>query len=191
MSTNWLLRDKTWLWQIIGDGCLVLLRVPCVQIWVSTLAGSLILDIDVPSTVAGVEVQLAPVAVQVSVRATNLLHPVLTGLDTPTSRPLGAGVNHTHLGWGTGEILTQIWRGSYSLHQTPYVKEHSKYLSLHRSEGEVTHSIKLLTWKNIRNTYKLTRIHNLTPIQKTRFKTVSDWCTSPNMREKSYLLTPL
>lgn len=72
------------------------------------LAGSLILDIDVPSTVAGVEVQLAPVAVQVSVRATNLLHPVLTGLDTPTGRPLGAGVNHTHLGWGTGEILTQI-----------------------------------------------------------------------------------
>lgn len=63
--------------------------------------------------------------------------------------------------------------------------------SLHRSEGEVTHSIKLLTWQNIRNTYKLTRIHNLTPIQKTRFKTVSDWCTSSNMREKSYLLTPL
>lgn len=145
MSTNWLQRDKTWLWQIIGHGCLVLLRVPSVQISVSTLTGSLILNLDVLSTKAGLQVQFASVAVLSSVRATHLLHPILTGLDTPTGWPLGARVNHTDLGRGTGEILTQIWRGSHSLHQTPFVNIHLKYL-INR------------LW------------HHLTPIQKTDSK---------------------
>lgn len=156
MSTNWLLRDKTWLWQIIGDGCLVLLRVypvsrygsvpwqgpsfwtlmfrPLWQAWRSSLHRLLYRFPSVPQTCS-----------------------ILSSQDW----------THPQVGrWVLGSI-THTWGGVQGR-------------SLHRSEGEVTHSIKLLTWKNIRNTYPYTDLKrkSLTPsnaLHERTFEILINW----------------
>lgn len=77
--------------------------------------------------------------------------------------------------WGQSHTPGVGYRGD------PYTDLKGKSLTPSNSSRERTFEI----------LNKLTRIHNLTPIQKTRFKTLSDWCTPSNMREKSHLLTPL
>lgn len=71
---------------------------------------SFILHVDVLITLAGVKVQHAPVAVLTPICAANLSHSVLTGLDTPTAWAPRARVNHTNLGCGAGQVLTEICR---------------------------------------------------------------------------------
>lgn len=85
---------------------------------------------------------------------------------------------HPQVGrWVLG-LITQTWGGVQGR-------------SLHRSEGEVTHSIKLHLWIY---TFKILNKPTLTPPNsnsKDWFKTLSDWCTPFNLREKSHLITPL